>query len=418
MKALFTGLGLLLWGQLQAQPVTLAMCYEAARTNYPLLKQKGIIQQTADLAVASLQTNRQLPQLAVNGQATWQSEVTKLPIELPNFQVPGISKDQYKLTLDASYTLYDGNLTQRQVAVQQAASASAQQQVEVELNRLKDQVNGLFMNALLTEENIRINQAAMTDLRNRIGKLTANVTFGTAAQMNVDALQAEYLRADQRMADLTVSRRGIRETLGLLTSLAITDSTRLTVSPVPQAGALPVARPELQLFKNQRLVYDAQESLLENRLKPRLSLFAQGGAGRPALNFLNNDFRGFFIGGLRLNWTISQAYTLRNDRQTLALNRQAVDVQQAVFEKNLSVQLRQQQTEIDRLEAQVAKDAELVALRAKVRQAASVQLDNGVIAARDYTTELNNELQAQLNQKLHELQLLMARITYRTLTGN
>ncbi len=418
MKALFTGLGLLMWVHLQAQTVTLEACYEAARINYPLLKQKGIIQQANELAIANLQTNRRLPQLAVNGQATWQSEVTKLPIELPNIHVPGISKDQYKLTLDASYTLYDGNLTQRQTALQQATSASAQQQIEVELNRLRDQVNGLFLNALLIDETIRINQTVLGDLQNRIGKLTANVKFGTAAQMNVDALQAEYLRADQRMADLTVSRRGVRETLGLLTSLAITDSTRLVVTPLPQAGALPVSRPELQLFKQQRMVYDAQETLLDNRLKPRLSLFAQSGVGRPALNFLNNDFRGFFIGGLRLNWNLSSAYTLRNDRQTLSLNRQAVDVQQAVFEKNLSVQLRQQQTEIDRLEAQIGKDAELVALRARVRQAASVQLDNGVIAARDYTTELNNEVQAQLNQKLHELQLLMARITYRTLTGN
>ncbi|OIN57380.1 TolC family protein [Arsenicibacter rosenii] len=418
MRFLFTALGLLTGLTLQAQTITLDACYDAARANYPLLKQKGIIQQSADLAVASLQTNRRLPQLAVNGQATWQSEVTKLPIELPNFQVPGISKDQYKLTLDASYTLYDGQLTQRQVAVQQATAASAQQQVEVELNRLKEQVNGLFLNALLADETIRINQAVMTDLQNRIGKVKAGVTFGTAAQMNADALQAEYLRADQRMADLTASRRGFRETLGLLTGLPVTDSTRLTVTPLPQAGALVVTRPELQLFKNQRLAYDAQEGLLDNRLKPRLSLFAQGGAGRPALNFLNNDFRGFFIGGLRLNWTISQAYTLRNDRQALALNRQAVDVQQAVFEKNLSVQLRQQQTEIDRIEAQIVKDADLVALRAKVRQAASVQLDNGVIAARDYTTELNNEVQALLNQKLHALQLLMARITYKTLTGN
>jgi len=157
---------------------------------------------------------------------------------------------------------------------------------------------------------------------------------------------------------------------------------------------------------------------MAGKTKPRLSLFAQGGGGRPGLNFLSNEFTGFFLGGLRLNWNLSSFYSLNNDRQMITLNRQGVDIRQATFERNLSLQLRQQQTEIDKLTAQLATDAEIVALRGRVRRAAAVQLDNGAIAARDYTTELNAENQAQLSQKLHELQLLQARIQYRTLLGN
>jgi hypothetical protein len=93
-------------------------------------------------------------------------------------------------------------------------------------------------------------------------------------------------------------------------------------------------------------------------------------------------------------------------------------VQQATFEKNLSVQLRQQQAEIERVGGLLEKDREIVALRSKIRQSASAQLDNGVLAARDYVSELNDENQALLNQKLHELQLVLAKIQYRTLTGN
>ena len=215
------------------------------------------------------------------------------------------------------------------------------------------------------------------------------------------------------------TRRGLRDALRLLTDLPISDSTRLVLDAQPSdLTNLPLNRPEFHLYKSQHLLYEAQRLLADNRLKPRLNLFAQGGAGRPALNFLNNDLRGFFIGGLRLNWNLSAAYTIRNERQTVALNQQSVAVQQETFAKNLSVQLRQQQTEIERLRAQLGQDAEIVALRARVRQAAAVQLDNGVLAARDYTTELTNENQALLNQKLHELQLMQAIIQYRTLTGN
>lgn len=419
MKTYLLGLFWLSWLPTPAQPsLTLAECYAAAHAHYPQLKQKAILQQSGDLAIASLNTNHRLPQLAVNGQASWQSEVTKLPIELPNVTIPTLSKDQYKLTLDASYPVYDGNLTQLQTDLQRANTATARQQVEVDLRRLNEQVNGFFLNALLTDESIRLTQNLLTDLQNRIEKLNASVKFGTVAQTNVDALQAEYLRSQQRIADLTATRRGLRDALHLLTDLPIGDSTQLVVETPPDLSRLPLNRPEVQLFTLQRQVYDTQIRLADNRVKPRLSLFGQGGVGRPALNFLNNDFRAFFIGGLRLSWNLSAAYTLKNDRQAITLNQQLVDVQRQTFEQNLSVQLRQQQTEIDRIQAQLSTDADIVALRTKIRQAATVQLDNGAIAARDYTTELNNENQALLNQKLHELQGLLAQIQYRTLTGN
>lgn len=410
---------LLGWLPALTQPsLTLEQCYTAARAHYPQRKQKAILQQTGDLAVASLNKNHQLPQLAINGQATWQSEVTNIPIDLPNVSIPRISKDQYRLTLDASYPVYDGNLTRLQTDLQRASTATAQQQVEVELRRLNEQVNGFFLNALLTDETIRLTQLMLMDLQNRIDKGKASVTFGTVAQTNVDALQAEYLRSQQRMADLNASRRGLRETLRLLTDLPIGDSTRLVVEAPPDLNNLAINRPELQLYTLQRQVYDTQFRLADNKVKPRLSLFGQGGVGRPGLNLLNNNFRGFFIGGLRLNWNLSAGYTFKNDRQVIILTQQLVDVQRQTFEQNLAVQLRQQQTEIDRIQAQLSTDAAIVALRSKIRQAATVQLDNGVIAARDYTTELNNENQALLNQKLHELQLLLAQIQYRTLTGN
>lgn len=420
MKTYLIGLLWLTGVRLMAQPnISLSQCYEAARANYPLLKQKAVLQQTGDLAIASLQINRRLPQITVSGQATWQSEVTKIALDLPNVSLPTLSKDQYKLTADISYPLYDGHLTRLQINQQQVQTATAQQQVEVDLRTLKDQVNSLFLNALLTDENLSLTQAQRNDLLNRIEKLKAGVRFGTAAQTNLDVLQAEVLRVEQQAASLNASRRGLRDALHLLTSLPIGDSTRLLIEPQNTlTTGLSLNRPEQHLYQTQRQLYDAQFQLTSNPARPRLSLFAQPGVGRPGLNFLSNDFRPYFLGGLRLNWNISAAYTIRNNQQTIRLNQQTVDNQQAAFEQNLAVQLRQQQTEIDRMEAQLGKDTDIVALRERIRRAAAVQLDNGAIAARDYATELDNETQARLNQKLHELQRLLAQVQYRTLTGN
>ena len=421
MKSLFALLlVLLLVSSAQAQSVmTLEQCYSAVIANDPLTRQREILQQTGDLNVANLDKNRRLPQLGVNGQATWQSEVTKLPIELPNVPIPQLSKDQYKLTADVSYTLFDGQQTTLQKQVQRASTAVGLQQVVVDQNRLKDQVNAYFLTSLLTDENTRLTRIRLEELQNRIVKVEAGVRFGTVATTSVDVLKAEVLNAEQQLGQLAATRRGLRDQLAILTGLTITDSTRLVIEEAQTVTAnLSLNRPEQKLFESQRTLLDEQLRLTNNRLQPRLSAFAQGGAGRPALNFLNNDFRGFFLGGIRLSWNLSSAYTLSNDRKVLALNREQIGVQQKVFDRNLSLQLRQQQTEIDRVTALLEKDREISALRSKIRQTASVQLDNGTIAARDYTSELNAESQALLNQKTHELQLLLAKVQYRTLTGN
>lgn len=418
MKTYFISLLWLVRLTATAQPsLTLDDCYAAAFAAYPIQKQTELVRQSGELVQQNLTQTRKLPQLSVNGQATWQSDVTSLPIELPNVSIQQLSKDQYKLTFDASYNLFDGGLLPLQRRAQQISTALETQRIDLQRSQLKDQVNALYLNTLLTDDNITLTNALRKDIADRIGKVEANIKFGTAARINADALEAELLKTDQRLVELTTSRRGLRDALAMLTGLTITPETVLML-PVVTTETLVLQRPELKIYDLQRSLADAQRAQADNRRMPHLSAFTQSGFGRPALNLLDNSFKGFFLGGLRLNWNLSNAYTLKNDKALLAISQQQSNSQQATFERNLAVQLRQQQTEIDRLAGLLASDQRIVTLRQRIRQMATVQVDNGVLAARDYVTELNAENQAQLNQKLHELQLLLARVNYRTLTGN
>jgi hypothetical protein len=63
-------------------PLTLEFCQEQARANYPLTKQSELLRQAAEQKIRNLTANR-LPQQSVNGQAAWQSDVTKISIILP-----------------------------------------------------------------------------------------------------------------------------------------------------------------------------------------------------------------------------------------------------------------------------------------------------------------------------------------------
>src|SRR3954465_6355922 len=80
--------------------ISLQQAFSLAEQNYPLIHQKGLLKQTEQLSIQNLSSNF-LPQLAVNGQATYQSDITKVDIPLPNVKVPTPSKEQYKIFAEA-----------------------------------------------------------------------------------------------------------------------------------------------------------------------------------------------------------------------------------------------------------------------------------------------------------------------------
>ncbi|MDP9230184.1 MAG: TolC family protein, partial [Bacteroidota bacterium] len=160
-----------------------------------------------------------------------------------------------------------------------------------------------------------------------------------------------------------------------------------------------------------------QNKLIQAKNQPRASLFFQGGYGRPGLNFLNNEFDLFYIGGVRLNWPLGGLYTRKNEKKMVSINKNIVDIQKETFLLNTNTQLKQQQSEIEKLQNLEKTDEEIIALRVRVKNAAKAQLENGVITANDYLREINAEDQARQTLITHQLQLLQAQINYQTISG-
>ena len=59
--------------------LTIEQCYDLARQNYPLLKQHDLIQKTKDFTLQNAWRGY-IPQINVNGQATYQSETTNFAL--------------------------------------------------------------------------------------------------------------------------------------------------------------------------------------------------------------------------------------------------------------------------------------------------------------------------------------------------
>lgn len=399
-----------------AQTLTLDQCYTLARARYPVVKQLALIEKTRDYTVSNAAKGT-LPQLSVGGQATYQSAVTGLPIEIPNMKIPTVSKDQYKVFGEVSQSLTDGPIVSRQKELARANAAAQTQQVEVELYKLRERVNQLFFGLVLLDAQIQQTELLKNDIRVGLNKTQAAITNGTALKSNADILNAELLKADQRSIELHASRQGFGDMLSLLIGQPVEESAVLETPPVPDLSPT-ISRPELSLFEVQHRSFEVQNRLLAARANPRLSVFAQGGYGRPALNMLSNTFDFYALGGVRLNWNLGAFYTLKNDRELLTINRTLVDIQRQTFLLNTQISMKQQSRELSKYQALIDTDARIIALREQMKITANAQLEFGTLTVNDYLAFLNAEDQARQNLLLHRIQLLMTQYGYSVTAGN
>jgi len=402
----------------QATTITIDEAYQLARKNYPLIKQRELIKKSSAYSVENA-SKGYLPQLNFSGQATYQSAVTNFPftIPIPGFTLPTYSKDQYKIYGEVDQSIYDGGIIKNQKQTEETNEAIQQQNLEVELYALYDRVNQLFFGILLSDEQLKQNQLLQNDIQNGIDKAKSLVTNGTAFRSSVDELQAQLLQTDQSKVEIIALRKAYADMLSLFINEPIDSNTELKTPPVP-ALADSINRPEMLLYDYQKKVYDLQGNLLNAQLRPKFDFFFQGGYGRPGLNFLSNDFALYYITGIRLSWNLGSLYTLKNQRQILNINKQTLDIQKENFVFNTTISQKQGNADINKYGELIKKDDEIISLRESVKNAASAQLENGVLSAHDYLTEVDAEDQARQNKILHEVQLLQSQYSYQVLTGN
>jgi outer membrane protein TolC len=400
----------------QIKSLSIEEVYQMARKNYPLVKQRDLITKTKDYSVSNA-AKGYLPVFSVNGQATYQSAVTNFPFHVPGITIPQFSKDQYKFYAEGDQVIYDGGVIKNQKQTSEANEVIQQQNLEVELYALYDRVNQLYFGALLEDEELKQNDLLQQDLQNGIDKANALVANGVAYRSSVDELSAQLLQSQQSRVELTATKKAYIDMLGLFIDAKLDDNTILE-KPAAPALSDNINRPELLAFDYQKKIYDLQDKLLHDQLKPRVSFFAQGGYGRPGLNFLSNDFSWYYLGGLRLSWNFGSLYTLKNQQHLLDINKNSQDIQKETFLFNTKLSQVQQNENVQKYDSLIEKDDAIIKLRASVKKAAYAQLENGVLSAHDYINQVNAEDQARQSKILHEMQLLQAQYSYQNIVGN
>jgi outer membrane protein TolC len=396
--------------------VTLDYCYTLATTNFPLARQEGLLAGSSELRVKNISKNW-LPQMNLNGSASLQSDVTAFAIPrvagLPPIESPTISKDWYKLTFDVSQSLYEGNVTAYQKKLEGMNLSADQKALQIELYKLKDRLNQVFLSIFLIRENESLLNNSKEQLDVKLKEVRSAVANGVQLASNADAIEAELLRIDQALTEIKVDRAAAFKILSQLTSTEIPETTQL-VFPKTQISSYTFEnkRFEAELFDIQESRTVVMKDMVTTKWNPKVFAYGQLGYGRPGLNMLSNSFDPWWLVGAKVTWNFFNWNQNKNEKKIYGIQGEIIKSQKDAFDKNLQITTETNLAQILKLSEMLQKDEEIINLRTRISKTASSQLDNGVITSSDYISRMNEEIQSRLNLQLHRVQLELAKLTY------
>lgn len=398
--------------------ITLDHCRKLAQENYPLVRQYEWIEKSEEYTVANA-SKGYLPQLTLSGKATYQSEVTELPVKIPSVDVQSIPKDQYQVMAELKQTIWDGGDIRMRKQLAKATSETERRQLQVDLYALNDRVDQLFFGILLLEVQLEQNRLLQTELTETERKVSAYLTHGIVGTADLDAVKVERLTVRQKEVDLLASKQAYVAMLERFTGEAFPKGEifERPVASWDREEAV-IRRPELLAFDSRLSQLDVQERALNVRHRPQIGLFIQGAYGNPGLNMLKDKFTPFYIGGVRLSWNFGNLYTLKNDKRLIENRRLQIGTQRETFLLNTRLQMTEQESRIAALRQQMVDDDEMIRLRQNIRRAAEAKVANGTMTVTDLLHEMTVERLACQTKAAHEVQLLMKIYQWKQTTNN
>ena len=408
MKRMIFSFSFLLYVAGAYAQITLEECQRKTQDNYPLVHQYGLVEKTKEYNLENA-AKGYLPQFALSAKASYQSDVTEIPVKLPGVDLKGLSKDQYQVMLELQQKIWDGGGELYQEFMRDITAEIDREKLNVDMYALNGRVNDLYFGILMLDEQLAQNALLQDELGRNFRQITAYVENGIANQADLDAVKVEQLNTKQKRVDLVSSRAAYLKMLSLLVGEALSPETVLE-KPVPQSMVSAVSeirRPELALFDAQGAGLQVQEKALNVRHLPQFGLFVQGAYGNPGLDMLKNEFSPYYMAGVRLSWNFGSLYTLKNDRRVIEKKRQQLDNNRDVFLFNTRLEMTQQDQAIHSLEKQMRDDDEIIRLRTNIRKAAEAKVANGTLTVTEMLRELTNESLARQSKAIHEIQRLM-----------
>lgn len=403
--------------------LTLDECQRLATENYPLIAQYNLIDAASEFTFDNISTVY-LPQIQLIGQATYQTEVTKLKLK-PKIQnyidqinnyfdthfstetlIETMPKDQYKAYIEATQVIWDGGQSAAGKRVVRATAEVEKQKISVSMYAIKQKISDLYFGILQIDEQVKILDLYYSDLKEIEKTVQSAVNNGVALSSDLNLVQIEFLNLEGKKIELESTRTSCLSVLSAFTHQNLNDSVCFEMPTDFQELSTDISRPELTLIQRQRELFQVQKKTVNAKNFPVLGLFVQGGYGRPALNMLDAAWQPYAIGGLQFRWNFANLYNRKRDLNLIENNLKILNVQEDTFRFNTNLEISNLSPAVSKFKQLIEKDNEIVQLRAQVRKTGESKYRNGIYQMKDLIADTNAETLAKQTKSIHYIQYL------------
>ena len=275
----------------QETKTTLDSCLRWSAQNYPIYRQSERFKEQMVLNVQGIKETW-IPKVNLNIQGTYQTEVVQ-------FNIPGFTTnfphDAYLGSLVVEQLLFDGGISRKQVQLEQMNTEVEIQKNKVEVYRVVDRVNQVYMAILLAKANISMLELLQDNLMKRSVNVAAGVSNGLVLQTQLDEIEVELLKSQQQLIEAKENLNGLCTSLSILTGKTLVATTEFVASPAGGSNlSASIMRPESTLLLMQEGLLSEKYNLTRNLALPKLVFNAAGNYGRPGPNFINQNLRFFW----------------------------------------------------------------------------------------------------------------------------
>ncbi len=401
----------------KAQNITLDNCLEDA-VKYSTIQQQKILREEITQAGKKAVNTTFLPQININAQASYQNEVIELPSVMSQNNDSKLSKDQYRTSIDLVQNIYDGGYARHQKNVLEFNSDAEQGKIEITTLAIKEAVTNTYLGIMLANKQLEILQVTQNSLQTNIEQMQNKLKEGTVTQSNLEILEAENLRIQQKVIEAKATKKQLINALTSLTGVQYSADSRFYEPEVNIYQSSVSARPEFKVFQSQAKSLEHQTKVVNSRNMPKLQGFASAGYSRPGFNMLNDDFSPTAIIGARLTIPVTGRFTAKHEKKSIMAQQKLVMTQELDFARANKNEIDMQLDEIIKYNEMLEKDEEIVDKQKSVTQAQFNRLANGVITSGEYLIDMNNEKKAMLDMEFHKIKLIQAKYKYNLLNGN
>ncbi len=397
--------------------ITLDSCINAAYLNLEFNAQAGYINEGRTHAMDG-NNHYNLPTFEVNGNASIQNEQISIPIAIPGFEAPVAPLNVNRVLINFNQTIYNGNLAAKKKVIDSLQYDEQLQAMEIDKVKIKSQVIGVYATVLVVQTNMEILEGHIKVLEKKYKQLKGAVEGGVSTKSKLQVLEAERLKLQQRKTELSFNESSLLNTLNNFTGLALTTETEFQKPSPTLSHSQIITRPELLLLDSKLEGLKAKYELAGNARLPYIGLFGSFGMGYPGYDIFNPDVRPMAMAGVAVKWKIWDWNKTNNDRAQLVIGQSIIQQQRSRAELAFERELIKQRSEVNKYTQLIETDDAIIIAQENVSKSISSELMNGTATASDYTSQLNTESSAKLNKELHQIQLMLAILTYNTLKGN